>query len=65
MYEFSYSDYIVFHVHVEKEKEVRKKKKKKRKRRLISGKFLNFIELLSSAQLSSRNEDLAVLVKIS
>ena len=31
MYEFSYSDYIVFHVHVEKEKEVRKKKKKKKK----------------------------------
>ena len=34
MYEFSYSDYIVFHVHVEKEKEVRKKKKKKKKKKI-------------------------------
>ena len=56
MYEFSYSDYIIFHVHIEKEKEVHKKKRK-RKRRVISGKSLNFIELLSSTQLSSRNED--------
>ena len=56
MYEFSYSDYIIFHVHIEKEKEVHKKKRT-RKRRVISGKSLSFIELLSSTQLSSRNED--------
>ena len=35
MYEFSYSDYIVFHVHMEKEKEVHKKKKKKNNIRKI------------------------------
>ena len=45
MCEFSYSDYFVFHVHMEKEK-----------RKVISGKSQNFIELLSTAQPSSRNE---------
>ena len=29
MYEFSYSNYIVFHVHVEKEKSSQKKEKEK------------------------------------
>ena len=41
MYEFSCTDYIVFHVHMEKEKEVHKKKEKE-KRTEISGKSQNF-----------------------
>ena len=53
MYDFSYSDYFVFHVHMEKEK---KKFTKKKKRKVISGKSQNFIELLSTAQPPSRNE---------
>ena len=56
MYEFSYSDYTVFHVHVEKEKRS-SQNKRKRKRKEISGKSQNFIELLPSAQSSSPNEN--------
>ena len=43
MYEYSYFDYIVFHIHIEKEKKVHTKKE-------ISGKSQNFIELLASAR---------------
>ena len=56
MYEFSYSDYTVFHVHVEKEKRS-SQNKIKRKRKEISGKSQNFIELLPSAQSSPRIEN--------
>ena len=56
MYEFSYSDYTVFHVHVEKEKRS-SQNKRKRKRKEISGKPQNFIELLPSAQSSPRIEN--------
>ena len=41
MYEFSCTDYIVFHVHMEKEKRSSQKKKKE-KRTEISGKSQNF-----------------------
>ena len=54
MYEFSCTDYIVFHVHMEKEKkEVHKKKKKKKEQK--------YQENLKTSEM----QILSVLVKIS
>ena len=58
MYEYSYFDYIVFHVHIEK---AQKSSHKKRNIRKIS----NLIELLPSARPPPETKILSVLVKIS
>ena len=58
MYEYSYFDYLVFHVYIEKEKKVNTKKE-------ISGKSQNFIELLPNARPPPEIKTLSDLVKIS
>ena len=56
MYEYSYFDYLVFHVYIEKEKKVHTKKE-------ISGKSQNFMELLLSVPPPPEIKILSVLLK--
>ena len=58
MYEYSYFDYIVFHVRIENENKCSHKKK-------ISGNSQNFIELLPTACPAPEIKILSVLVKFS
>ena len=57
MYEYSYFDYLVFHVHTEKEK------KKVHTKKEISGKSQNFMELLLSVPPPPEIKILSVLLK--